>query len=145
MSVVDRARALRTVIENLAQDNLDDTEALESKELFPAWDGNGREYAVGKRFRYEGILYKAKQAHTSQMDWTPDVATSLYEQVAEEGQGTIDNPIPYNNNMALEEGKYYIQYDVEYYCFRSTGVAVYSDLSALVEHYVRVVENEVTE
>ena len=67
-------------------------------------------------------------------------SASLYEQVAEHGQGTKDNPIPYNNNMKLEEGKYYIQYDVEYYCFRSTGTAVYSDLSALIEIYVKVVQ-----
>lgn len=137
--VVDRARALRMVIESLAQDNLDDTEALENTELFPAWDGNGHGYAVGERFRYEGILYKTKQAHTSQTDWTPDVTASLYEQVAEEGQGTKNNPIPYNNNMALEEGKYYSQYNVLYYCFRSTGVAVHNDLSALIEIYVNEV------
>jgi len=141
MSVVDRARALRRIIENLAQDNLDDTEALESKELFPHWDGNFHEYEMGERFQYGDKLYKVRQPHTSQEQYTPDITHALYEEVAEEGQGTKNNPIPYNNNMALEEGKYYIQYDVEYYCFRSTGTAVYNNLADLVNIYV----NEVTD
>ena len=124
-----------------ASESLTDTEALQGVELFDEWNGNGIEYSAGKRLRYNGILYKVKQAHTSQSDWTPDITASLYEQVAEPGQGTKDNPIPYNNNMALEEGKYYIQFDVEYLCFRSTGVAVHNNLADLVNLYVNIVED----
>lgn len=138
-AVVDRARALRRIIENLAQDNLDDTEALENVELFPHWDGNFHEYEMGKRFQYGDKLYKVRQSHISQEQYTPDITHALYEEVAEEGQGTRNNPIPYNNNMELEEGKYYTQNNVLYYCFRSTGTAVYNDLSALVGLYVNEV------
>lgn len=137
--MITRAHAhkLRELIVK-ASESLTDTDALQGIELFDPW-AVGIKYPADKRLRYNGVLYKTKQAHTSQADWTPDIATSLYEEVAEPGQGdTPDNPIPYNNNMALEEGKYYSQFDVVYICFRSTGVAVYNNLADLVGIYVNV-------
>lgn len=53
--------------------------------------------------------------------------------------GSLENPIEYNNEMALEQGKYYIQDDAVYQCTRSTGIAVYNDLKDLVDIYVKVV------
>lgn len=79
MGIVDKARQLRAVIEGLAV-NLDDTAAIESPELFPNWKVD-TQYAVGDRVRYEGVLYKVLQAHTSQAEWTPDVAVSLFAKV----------------------------------------------------------------
>ena len=58
-----------------------------------------------------------------------------------EEMGTIDNPIEYNNNMILENGKYYTQDGIKYYCNRDTEIPVYNNLSALVGLYV-VVANE---
>lgn len=133
----ERARILRPLIEEAAE-SLSDTKALQGVELFKHWVAD-HDYVADERFQFKGRLYKTRQAHTSQENWTPDITPALYEEVAEEGQGTKDNPIPYNNNMALEEGKYYIQYEVEYYCFRDTGIAVYNDLSELVGLYVNVV------
>ena len=121
-----------------AAESLSDKDALEAIELFDIWSVD-TDYAKDKRLRYNGTLYKVKQPHHSQADWTPDIATSLYEEVTEPGQGDApDNPIPYNNNMELFEGKYYSQYDVVYICTRSTGTAVYNDLSDLVGIYVEV-------
>lgn len=40
--------------------------------------------------------------------------------------------------MALEEGKYYSQDGVTYKCTRSTGQAVYANLSDLIGIYVEV-------
>lgn len=122
-----------------ASESLTDGDALQAIELFEEWNGNGVEYKEGKRVRYGGVLYKVRQTHVSQLDYAPDVAVSLFEQVAEPGQGTKDNPIPYNNNMALEEGKYYIQNGIEYYCYRDTGSPVFNNLSDLVGFYVLIV------
>lgn len=80
-AIIERARALRTKIEELATDHIEDDVAPGFVELFPVWDGNGKAYAVGDRVRYNGILYKVLQAHTSQADWTPDAATSLFAEV----------------------------------------------------------------
>lgn len=74
----EQAYKLRALIEK-ASASLTDTDAIEAPELFPKW--TLKEYAVGDRVRYEDILYKCLQAHTSQSDWTPDVAVSLWVRV----------------------------------------------------------------
>lgn len=79
MSIVDRARQLRTQVETMA-DSLEDEEALKVVELFPKWAEN-KVYAIGDRVRYEGILYKCLIAHTSQSDWIPSDAVSLWATV----------------------------------------------------------------
>ena len=127
-----------------ASASLDDEKAVKAKKLFPHWQ-IGYEYKGGEhadRVLYDGKLYKVRQNHTSSAEWTPDIAISLYEEIAEPGTGTKDNPIRYNNNMELIEGLYYTQLNVEYYCFRSTGTAVYNNLADLVNIYVRVAEAE---
>lgn len=139
MTIQEKARALRQYIEKAAV-SLDDGDALEAVELFPEW-AVGVDYEVdGKRYRYHSELYRCQQAHKSQADWTPDVATSLWEKVAKPGQGdTPDNPIPYSGGMALVSGKYYSQDGVTYRCTRDTVNPVYAALKDLVGLYVEVV------
>ena len=57
-----------------------DEQALAVPALYPAWR-SGVDYAVGIRVLYNGTLYKVLTAHTSQDDWTPDVAPSLFAKV----------------------------------------------------------------
>lgn len=140
MNIQDRARELRPLIEK-AVASLSDTNALHGVELFKHWRPD-TEYEQNDRFSHEGVLYKSRQLHTSSELFPPgSVGTeALYEEVAEEGQGdSPSNPIPYNNNMELIEGKYYSQYDVTYICFRGSGQAVFNNLADLIEIYVRVV------
>lgn len=59
---------------------LDDTVALENTELFPNWHTDTA-YAVGDRVRHDSILYKCLIAHTSQADWIPTNAVSLWARV----------------------------------------------------------------
>ena len=54
-----------------------DEQALAVLALYPAWR-SGVYYEVGIRVLYNGILYKVLTAHTSQDDWTPDAAPSLF-------------------------------------------------------------------
>lgn len=86
MSIIDRARELRGVIEQMSG-TLDDSAALESPELFPAWRED-TVYKAGQRIRYNGTLYKVLQDHTSQADWTPDAAPSLFAKVLIPDPGT---------------------------------------------------------
>ena len=51
---------------------------------------------------------------------------------------TQDDPIPYEGNMALENGKYYSRDGVVYRCTRDTGNPVFQALSDLVGLYVEV-------
>lgn len=134
-----KAHKLRAKIEQ-ASVSLPDEDALEAVELFPAY-AVGAAYKADIRIRYGEKLYRVRQAHTSQAEWPPDTTPALYEEVAKPGQGdSPDNPIHYDNNMELVEGKYYEQSGVVYVCFRSTGIPVYNDLKDLVNLYVHVWE-----
>lgn len=59
-----------------------DAEALEMRPLYPEWQ-TGIEYTKGTFLQYDSILYRVLQDHTSQADWTPDKAVSLYVNVAD--------------------------------------------------------------
>ena len=121
--------------------NLSAVEALEVKNWYPQWEDvpDGESLEIGMRYQYDGNLYVVLQTHNKLGIYTPLNAASLYaEVVADENKGTIDNPIEYNGNMALEEGKYYKQYDVVYLCTRDTINPVYADLSGLVGIYVTI-------
>ena len=77
-----KAKVLRRLIES-ASNALDDKSALTGVELFPAW-ATGKSYAIGDRVQYVGTLYKCAQAHTSQVDWTPDATPALWVAVSVE-------------------------------------------------------------
>lgn len=79
MTLIEKARALRRKIETLSV-SLDDEQALETVELFPIWKAD-TVYTAGDRVRYNDVLYKVLQGHTSQADWTPDGAVSLFAKV----------------------------------------------------------------
>ena len=145
MKPQDRARELRPYIVK-ASASLSDGDALDAMELYDYWEPD-KHYKMNKRLRYpksenpaDEKLWRVRQEHDSQEQYPPSIDTAaLYEEVHRPGQGDDPfNPIPYNNNMELFEGKYYSQYGVVYVCFRSTGTAVFADLSALIEIYVRV-------
>lgn len=79
MTLTELARKLRPYIEKAAQ-NLLDEDALEAVQLFPLWKADV-EYTVGQRVRYNEVLYSVLTAHTSQADWTPEAAPSLFAKV----------------------------------------------------------------
>ena len=138
MTYLEKARALRPYVVK-ASASLSDEDALEAVELFAVY-AVGIAYKQGDRFRYGAKLFKVLQDHTSQEDWLPDATPSLYAEVEKPGQGdTPENPIPYNGNMELFEGKYYSEDGVTYRCTRSTGVPVYNRLADLVGIYVEIV------
>ena len=56
---------------------IDAATAAEHAELFAPW-AYPVSYKVGNIRRYDGALYKCVQDHTSQADWTPDAAASLW-------------------------------------------------------------------
>lgn len=118
-----------------------DLDALAVKDIYPAWDSLiGQTVNVDFKLTYDGKLYKVIQAHTVQSDWIPGVGTeSLYTVIDEGHTGAEDDPIPYDGNMELFEGLYYIQNGVTYRCTRNSEQPVYHALSDLVGLYVEVV------
>ena len=84
MDYVERAKQLRPLIEK-ASKSLSDEDAYSAPELFPVWK-NETAYTKDDRVQYEVKLYKCLQSHTSQTDWTPDVAVSLWVEVPDPSQ-----------------------------------------------------------
>ena len=89
---------VKTAIEYLS-----DEQALTVKDLYADWDENGIGYIVGDRVQHNGKLYKCLQGHTSQTDWSPEEAPSLWAEIlaGQEGApvGEWDQPEstnPYN-------------------------------------------------
>ena len=128
--------------------NLSPAEALQVQSWYPVLfetEGyeEGKPIFTGTRVQYYGKLWEVRQDHNIASHFAPSLATaSLWKEVTEEGAdvGTLDNPIPYEGNMELEEGRYYSQDGVVYLCTRPTGVPVYNALKDLVGIYVSVVE-----
>lgn len=144
MTYTERALQLRPVMEQAAQ-SLEDSVALTAVELFPVWKElvkEGCKVLKGFRFQHEGKLYRVEQPEYIFVDtYVPGTVgtESLFSKVDETHTGTIEDPIPYEKNMEVYEGLYYVQYGVLYRCIRSSGQPLYHDLSALVGHYVEVV------
>lgn len=100
---------------------LSDEQALKVKDLYPAWeDLVGQALTAGYKLTYNGDLYKVIQAHTAQSDWLPSATPALYGLVGTgvstggEHAGTREDPIPYEQMMVIEQGKYYTQDGILY-------------------------------
>ena len=118
---------------------VDDNTALRMTAFYPEWAAN-TEYTTGYKAQRSGRLWRCLQAHTSQAGWEPENAASLWTEICESHSGTLEDPIPYSGNMALESGKYYSQDSKIYRCTRDTGNPVYNALSELVGLYVEEVQ-----
>lgn len=152
----NEARRLEKITQRLAEERrgfktlgLTVEEMITHKAFAQVWGEDikdGDSVVRGDKFTFEGKLYNVRQNHVINIANVPSVNTAaLYEEVTpeftEDGEeyGTIDRPILYNGNMALERGKYYEQGGVLYLCTRDTVNPVYHDLAALVGQYVEAV------
>lgn len=153
--IINHVKRLKRADELIAQNikemnnlNLSAEEALEIVDWYPTW-GVDDGFKVGDTikknimFQYKGKLYATLQEHTILEHYYPSINTaSLYVEVtkdyteAGEELGTMENPIEYNGNMVLEEGKYYIQNGVIYLCTRDSINPLYNELKDLVGIYV---------
>lgn len=121
---------------------VDDNTALRMKSFYPTFESIvGQTVKNGFKFTHNGKLWRTVQPEmTIQSHYPPRVGMeSLYTEVCETHDGTLDDPIPYDGNMALENGKYYIQNYTIYLCNRDTVNPVYNALSELVGLYVEEV------
>jgi hypothetical protein len=152
---VDQSKRLEKITQILNEEKrefknrgLTPEQMIKHQRFAPAWGEDIKEgdtVVKGEKFTYEGKLYAVLQDHTILPHYYPSINTAaLYVEVTpdytEEGEeyGTLENPIAYNGNMVLENGKYYEQEGVVYLCSRDTGVPVYNALKDLVNIYVEV-------
>lgn len=153
--LIDQEKRLARITELLNREKqefktlgLSAEQMLTHKAFAPKWGEDegfkeGDVVAKGSFFTFGDKLYAVRQDHTILPHYYPSVNTaSLYVEVTpdytEEGEeyGTLDNPIPYEGNMVLEEGKYYSQEGVVYLCNRDSINPVYHALADLVGQFV---------
>lgn len=94
--------------------SVDDNIALRMVEFYPEWAA-GQDYTAGYKVQYNGTLYKVLTAHTSQDDWTPDAAPSLFAKVLIPDETVVpeweqpDSTNPYNaGDKVTHNGKTWV-------------------------------------
>lgn len=83
----EQARQLRKLLENQTA-AMTDEQILNYPDFVEKWK-SGQKYEADKRLEYNGTIYKVLTEHTSQADWTPDAAPSLFAKVLIPDTGTI--------------------------------------------------------
>lgn len=91
MTVIEQAYAIREAMD-VAGATLTEEQALICVRLYKPWEV-GKSYLVGDFLTYgensvgDPQLYKVILDHTSQADWTPDTAVSLYDALGLDNEG----------------------------------------------------------
>ena len=79
--IIEQAKAIRAATQEMGRTAADDV-ALSCPALFDEWKA-GVDYVTGDIRKRNGNLYRCLQDHTSQEDWTPEAAVSLWVQIAD--------------------------------------------------------------
>ncbi len=125
-----------------------DTEAYTMRYLYEEWVPE-YDYVTGDRRLFNDSLYKCKQNHKSQKEYTPDLVPALWDIInADPEKGTKDNPIvipDVMSSMVYVKGKYYLEDGVLYLMNRegmSDGeeISLTFKPSQLIGHYFKKVE-----
>ena len=103
----DHLTAAQVFVEQAEAGNVSETMALEHRGLFEAWQV-GAVCPAGALRNFEGALYKCRQEHTSQEDWSPAATPALWAIIEMTRAGTIDDPIPAERGMEYTYGLYYL-------------------------------------
>lgn len=91
MDKLQMAEQMRRALQMFAG-SLSDEEALEVATVYDPWEV-GKAYKLDDLFTYgenavgDPQLYRVISAHTSQADWTPDTAVSLYKAIGLDDSG----------------------------------------------------------
>ncbi len=81
-----------------------DAEVAAVVDLFDGFDAESRVYKVGEVVAFGGVLFRCVQAHTSQADWTPDTAVSLWVSISDPAEEWPEWSQPLGAHDAYEQG-----------------------------------------
>lgn len=123
-------------VRNLAEATaMTDEQALRVPQMFFSFSDvcrRGTEVEKDTVLRYKNKLWRVVQTHTPSDVFPPSIETaSLYTRIDKKHAGTADDPIPYEQGMAFEEGKHYEQYGTVYLCIQTTLTGFPNDLRDL--------------
>ena len=113
--------------------DLSNNDTIKFKDYLPDWnDYINKSMPKDFKFQYNNQAYQTLQyINVVLSDQTPDITYSLYKIIDEEHEGTLEDPIPYQQQMAIEKDKYYIQYDVVYIAIQDMPTGMPYDLSQI--------------
>lgn len=116
----------QVVFDELAQtytlDMATDNQAYQMRYLYSDFDPNGHEYKKDDRFLWSenNKFYKVLQNHTSQADWTPDTAVSLYVEIPDPAEEWPEWKQPTGAHDAYSIGDK-VSYNKEHYISQING------------------------
>lgn len=128
---IDKAKnAIKYSINSL---DLSNNDTIKYKDYLPVWtDYINKSMPKDFKFKYNNQPYQTLQyINVVLSDQTPDIVYSLYKVINEEHEGTLQDPIPYVQQMSIEKGKYYIQYDVVYIAIQNMPTGMPYDLNQI--------------
>ena len=139
------------LVAQMQAQSLTDAQAITVKAIYPAWSPDGVQYPVDYKVLQDDVLYKCLQEHTSQENWAPGVAPSLWTAVETgEHAGTLEDPIPVPETVTTagfeyEKGKYYSEGGAVYLMDRQgmdagDKITLYFAPSALIGQYFVLAE-----
>lgn len=84
--ILEQAKAIRAATQTLAAYAPDDAALAAPAVLFDEWSASSVSYAKGDIRQYNGLLYRCAQPHTSQSDYMPSKAVSLWTRISDPTQ-----------------------------------------------------------
>ena len=113
--------------------DLSNNDTIKFKDYLPDWtDYVGKSLPINFKFKYNNQPYQTLQyINVVLNNQTPDITYSLYAIINEEHEGTLEDPIPYVQQMSIEKGKYYSQYGITYLAIQDMPTGMPYDLSQI--------------
>ena len=121
---------------------LPDQEASIIPLCYDTWSSYiGKGLNQGDRVEYNGKLWKVRQNIPTVLEnqYPCTDTAALYEVIDVEHEGTLEDPIPYDQNMEVFKDKYYIEDGITYKCIRDSGQPLYASCASLVGNYFEAV------
>lgn len=144
-------QAATVLVAQIQAQSLPDDQAITVKAIYPAWSPDSVQYAVDYKVLHEDVLYKCISANTSQENWAPGIAPSLWTAVETgEHARTQEDPIPVPETVTTagfeyEKGKYYSEGGAVYLMDRQgmdagDKITLYFPPSVLIGQYFVLAE-----
>lgn len=126
---------------------LPDSEAATIPYCYPTWNSfidkplpKLNEQGKENRIEHDGKLWKVRQDIPVLLENQPpsiDTA-SLYEVINVEHEGTLEDPIHYDQTMTVFKDKYYIEDEIIYKCLEDSGQPLYASCKDLPRYFEKV-------
>ena len=75
-----------------------------NRSVYPEWNPDGYVYYQGEKIVYKGNYYRCIQGHTSQADWTPESAVSLWSEISDPSEEWPEWKQPQGAHDAYKKG-----------------------------------------